>query len=230
MSWKLICHICPILLCASSYALVESKIDEKKPISIPFSKSSHNRISVCSGYVEKIFGDDTYFNISIDRMTGNAFVNVLRDIEEPITLTVVTNTGLIQDLLITSADKPSEHLILKDEEEDPIETTMSFHENTIEFLNQILEGHLPLGYGLRASLDKDTLQLPHPLMATTIRAFESPFEEVIVYSIKNTGKDPIVINAKSLKKDNASWVFFTAHELKSKEQTVCIISFQKNEN
>lgn len=233
MPWKSICLICPALLLTSAYALVESGIDEKKPIPISFSKSSHNRIAVAHGSVEKIFGDETYFNISVDRTTGNAFINVLRDITEPTTLTVVTGTGLIQDLAVTSANIPSEHLILKDKEEEKeelIETTSNFHGATIEFLNQILEGKSPLGYGERAVSDSDTLQLPQPLSASAIKVFEGPFEEVAVYSIKNTGKNPIIIDSQSLKKGNISWVFCNAHELKAKEQVVCIISFPKNEN
>jgi len=231
MSWKLAYFLLPTLLCTTTYALVEQKIDEKKPLSIVFSKSSHNRISIECGSVEKIFGDETYFNINIDRTTGNAFVNVLREISEPTTLTIVTSAGLIQDLAVISADKPSEHLILKEEdaEKDVIETTSNFHGHTVEFLNQILEGKTPMGYGQRALIDQDNLELPQPLVVSVIRAFEGPFEEVIVYSVKNGGKDPIIINSDSLKKKKASWVFLNAHELKSREQALCIISFPKNE-
>lgn len=231
MSWKLTCCFLPTLLCSSIYGLVEQKINEKKPLTLSFSKASHNRISVEGGSVEKIFGDESYFNINIDRMTGNAFINVLRDIPEPTTLTVVTSSGLIQDLAVTSADKPSEQLILKEDdvEDSLIETTANFHGHTIDFLNQILEGKIPLGYGLRDLSDKDNLQLPAPLVISVIKVFEGPFEEILVYSIKNAGKDPI-INSDSLKKDKASWVFLNAHELKAREQAVCIISLPKNEN
>lgn len=232
MSWKLMYCIYPTLLCSSIYALMEHQIDEKKPLSIQFSKTSHNRISIDRGSVEKIFGDETYFNISIDRTTGNAFINVLRDIPDHMTLTVVTNAGLIQDLAVASADKSSEHLILKEEEENDelIAPPSNFHGPTIEFMNKILEGKSPLGYGGRAVTDKDILQLPYPLTASPIKAFEGPFEEVLVFNIKNNGKDPIIINSESLKKDNASWVFLNAHELKAREQAVCIISFPKSEN
>lgn len=232
MSWKPIYCIYPLLLCNSVYGLVEHKIDEKKPLTIQFSKTSHNRISVERGSVEKIFGDESYFNINIDRTTGNAFVTVLRDIPDPMTLTVVTNAGLIQDLAIASTDKLSEHLILKEEEDvdELIAPPSNFHGPTIEFLNKLLEGKSPLGYGQRALNDKDILKLPHPLSASPIKAFEGPFENVLVFNIKNAGKDPIIINSETLKKDNASWVFLNAHELNAKEQVLCIISFPKSEN
>lgn len=231
MSWKTVIYTIPTLLFSSMYALVEHRIDEKQPLSLIFSKTSHNRISVKEGSVERIFGDESYFNISIDRATGNAFVNVLRDIHEPITLTVTTSSGLIQDLTIASSEKPSEHLILKEEEkqEDLIETTANFHGPTVDFLNKILEGSIPLGYGFRSVDEQDHLPLPNPLIASIIKVFEGPFEEVHVYSIKNSGKNPIIINSNALKKEQASWVFLNAHELKAKEQALCIISFPKSE-
>ena len=41
-----------------------------------------------------------------------------RDIPAPVTLTVITSSGLIQDLLVVSSDQSSEYLILKEEEEN----------------------------------------------------------------------------------------------------------------
>lgn len=233
MSWKMALCLSPIFTCSAMHALIEQQIDEKKPIELVFSTSSHNRISVEDGGVEKVFGDESYFNINIDRATGNAFVNVLRDItEHPSTLTVVTSSGFIQDLSVSSSDKPSEHLILKDvrEEEELIETTSNFHVHTVEVLNKILEGKIPLGYGQKTASDGETINLPYPLVASFIKAFEGPFEEIMVYSIKNVGKHPIVIDADTIKKEKASWVFLNAHELKAKEQVVCIVSFPKNEH
>lgn len=227
--------ICALSLlgCNSMHALIEQKIDEKNPIEVVFSTSSHNRISIERGSVEKAFGDETCFNINIDRATGNAFVNVLKDITGcPVTLTVLTSSGFIQDLLVSSSEKPSEHLILKEDafEEDLIETTSNFHVHTVELLNKILEGKVPQGYGQRAAEEHEAIQLPYPLASASIKVFEGPFENIVVYSIKNMGKRTVVINADSIKKENSSWVFLNSHELKSKEQVVCVISFSKNES
>ena len=231
MSWKYHFLIFSTLLCCSGHALIEQTIDEKKPVPVVLSKTSHNRIAVQEGGVDRVFAAEAYFNISIDRTTGNAFVTVIREIPEAITLTVVTNSGLIQDLSVTAADKPSEHLILKEEGDDEGvgEKPALFHEHTVGFLNQILEGHVPLGYGQRELTQKDALELPKPLIVFPVKAFEGAFEEVVVYTIKNGGKDPIILNAESLKKRGASWVFLNAHELKAKEGVVCLISTPKSE-
>lgn len=232
MTWKLACCLVSILSYTSAYALIEHPINEKKTIPVSLSTVSHNRISIEKGSVEKIFGDETCFSISIDRTTGNAFVNLSKTLTDPMTLTVVTSSGLIQDLSVTSSDKPSEHLILKESEEKIDEltsTTSDFHGHTIDFLNKILEGKIPLGYGQRPLQPDERLSLPHPLSSTPIEAFEGPYEHIIVYKIKNTGKDSVVMSADSLKKGRVLWVFLNAHELKPKEELLCIISYPKNE-
>ncbi len=232
MNLKLSCCLVATLAYGSLFALIEQPINEKKTIPISFSTVSHNRISIDRGSVEKIFGDETCFNISIDRTTGNAFVNLTKDLTDPMTLTVVTSSGLIQDLSVTSSDKPSEHLILKEVEDDVddlMTATADFHGPTIDFLNKILEGKVPLGYGQRPLQANEHLSLPHPLSTTTLEAFEGPFEKIIVYKIKNTGKDSVIMNAEAIKKEKTSWVFLNAHELKAKEELLCIISYPKNE-
>ncbi len=232
MNWKLACCFIFSLTFSTTYALVEHPINEKKSIPISLSTTSHNRISIERGSVEKIFGDETSFNISIDRMTGNAFVNLTKELSEPITLTIVTSSGLIQDLSVTASDKPSEHLILKELDDDLEEyttKTADFHGHTIDFLNKILEGKIPLGYGQRSLAAHEHMTLPHPLSATTLEAFEGPFENVLVYKIKNMGKDSVIMNADALRKDKASWVFLNAHELKAQEEILCIVSYPKNE-
>ncbi len=230
--WKLGCFLFSTVAYTSLHALIEQPINEKKPIPIALSTTSHNRISIERGSVEKIFGDESCFNISIDRTTGNAFVTLTKDLTEPMTLTIVTGSGLIQDLSVTTSDKPSEHLILKeveDEMDEAMQTTADFHGPTIDFLNKILEGKIPLGYGQRPLQTQERLSLPHPLTTTPIEAFEGPFENIIVYKIKNTGKDSVILNAESLKKEKASWVFLNANELKPKEELLCIISYPKME-
>lgn len=228
-------------------AFKEAPIQEKIPLSVTFSTTSHNRISVQDGSVEKILGPEAFFEIHIDRTTGNAFVTLHRSLPHPITLTVVTSTGLIQDLVISSSEGPSQHVILQEpsEPDELISISTDVHSPTIDLLNSILEGKVPLGYGQKEIqttssssspeslaeklLEKELLHLPSPLVSSPLKAFESPFEEIWVYKIQNQGKDPILLHSQVLKRPPLSWVFLAAHELKSQQQTICILSYPKEE-
>lgn len=212
-------------------ASIEQAINEKESLIVRFSRNSHNRISVDQGSVRKLLGDPSLFSVSIDETIGQAFVNVLQDIVEiPASLTVVTHSGQVQDILVFSDSKPSEHLILKEEAAD-LENlsfpSLELHTHTIEFLNEIFSGRTPLGYGKRELVVGDKLALPSPLEATPIRVFEGPFEKIAVYKIKNIGRKPIVLKASSIKKKGDHWVFIDVNELDFTEQALCIISSPK---
>lgn len=221
----------PLLLAVSLEAVVEKRINEKTPIPIVFSRSSHNRICVEGGAVEKIIGDGAVFSVTLDASTGNAFVNVLQDVLKPITLTVVTSSGFIQDLLVSSQDCPSEQVVLKEIDEwDGIDIDTYQGSTTVEMLNKILEGKIPFGYGQRAVGNEGTLGLPKPLKAETLKVFEGPLDTIFVYRIKNDSKQAVVVMADSLKKENHSWVFLNVQELDSNQEALCIIAYPKDRN
>ena len=233
MSWDKWVMMSACLMGSSLQALVERSIDEKKPIEVHLSRTSHNRICVEGGSVEKVIGSGTLFSIAIDSSTGNAFVNLLQDIVgKPSTLTVVTRSGFIQDLTVLSKEGPSEQILLKEDEDGHEENGVSeiSHGTTVELLNQILEGKVPFGYGQRDLQIEDQMEFPKSLKALALKAFEGPYERIVVYAIQNIGKQPVVITAEDLKKTDDSWIFLNAHELKNKERALCVIGCLKDVN
>lgn len=217
-----------LLAGVSLEAFVERRINEKVPLPIVFSRGSHNRICVEGGAVEKVIGDGAIFSVTLDASTGNAFINVLQDVLKPITLTVVTSSGFIQDLLVSSQDGPSEQVVLKEVDEIEVETFQG--SAMIEMLNQILEGKVPFGYGQRAVGEEEVLELPKPLRADTLRAFEGALDTLFVYRVKNESKQAVVIVADSLKKENHSWVFLNVQNLRPNQEALCIIAYPKDRN
>lgn len=222
----------PMISGGKVYGLIEQKIDEKRLLEVTFSKRSHNRISVAGGQIAKIHGDGNAFSIMIDETTGNAFINLKKDMSDKgTTLTVITNTGSIQDLAVLSCEGPSEHLVLKEDEDLSEEIAVRhpeyYHTTTVDLLNSILEGKVPFGYGQRVLVDTDVISLPFPLAMRALKAFEGPFEEILVYEIQNTGKKQVIITPNSLKKDSNLWVFLNANQLEQKQKALCLIAYPK---
>lgn len=220
-----------ILAASSAFALVEKTIDEKHPVEVVFSTDTHNRISVEGGAVEKVFGDTALFSVNIDPATGNAFINVLKEIEKPAALTVVTSSGAAQDLLVSSKEGPSERVWLKEAEgeEWTIRPALS-HGSAIEFLNEVIDGKVPSGYGERDWEESETLDLPAPLVVTRLKALEGPFESLCVYRIQNPEYKTVVVDPEALKKGPNTWVFVNAQKLKMGTETLCIIGTAKDGN
>lgn len=217
--------------CHAVYAAIECPIDEKKPFPTSFSRQFHNRISVENGSVRKIFGDQSLFSVTIDDGIGQAFVSLVQEVaEQPAVLTVVTSSGLVQDLLVTSDGKVGEHLILKEAPEEADEQPFlshDLHALTVAFLNEILSGKLPMGYGRRELQVGDKLELPKPLQASALSVFEGPYETIVLHKISNTGRKAVALSAETIKKPGDNWVFLDAQELDFTETALCIISKPK---
>jgi hypothetical protein len=229
MSWNF--GLCAMILTASSaFALVEKTIDEKHPLDVVFSTTTHNRIAVEGGAVEKIFGDSSLFSVHIDPATGNAFIHIAKELDhKPAALTVVTSTGAVQDLLVRSSEGPSEQIVLKEEEQEEwVIRPIVSHASTLEFLTQVIDGNTPAGYGAKEW--EEDLQLPEPLFAEPVKALEGPFETLHVYRITNPEEKLIILDADVLKKDKNSWVYLSNCALKDGMESVCIIGKVKNEN
>lgn len=236
--WKI--ALFPLTLLTPLYGVVEESVDEKRPISISFSNTSHNRIGVEQGSVKKIFADETHFNISLDKATGQAFVSITRPFSDPLTLTVVTDTGKTQDLFITSMSKESEYLLLKEPQEiDPILPleTLRLHLPTIEFLNDILSGKDAIHYVIRAPRPEEELPSYHPLQVRLTKALENPFEEIAVYTITNKSRKKLELNPDYFKQGpvsqgqvsqgRVSWVFLNTYEIAPQSDALCIVSKPK---
>jgi len=207
---------------------VESQIDGKVPLRASFSTVSHNRVAVVDGAVEKIFGDNGIFSVNIDSGTGNAFVTVLRDVADiPATLSVMTSSGSVQDLLITTHQGPSEQiLLLEPEEKEPLSTLQACHTPTVELLNALLEDKTPLGYQLTSSKEEGP-DLPNPLEIRLLKNFEGPFDAISVFEIQNLGMRDITLTPEALKTENSSWVFLDSRQLGRMGRALCIIGRTK---
>lgn len=220
---------CCLLFAGSAFALVERTIDEKRPFEATLSTASHNRIAVEEGAVEKIFADSSLFSIAIDSTTGNAFLNVEKEIDEPVTITVVTSSGAVQDLLIRSSGGPSEQIRLHLPSDG---NDWAYHSDPsmaggVGVLNQIIEGSIPAGYGQREWEAADELALPAPLIAIPLKAVEGPFEILTAYEIRNPGKKLIALSPEEIKGGNA-WVFLSVRVLEQNEKAICILGRAKD--
>ena len=216
----------------SASALVEAEVNENAPLSVEFSSRAHNRISVKEGSITKVIGDDNLFQVSIDKTVCQAFITLKKEIGEfPATLTIVTGLGSVQDLVVTSnPEKQSEFVVLKEvslESDEDYAPPKAPHGDSIEFLNKVLSGGIPEGYGSCPIAASDNLVLPKPLDMVAIRALEGPFERVVVYRLVNTKKRLIQIDRKTLKGPQDFWVFLGNTQIDGNSETVCVISTSK---
>jgi hypothetical protein len=224
----------PFILTAPLVALafVEEPVNEKVPLAVEFSTRAHNRVTVKDGTISRVLGDESLFEVSIDKSTGQAFISLRREVGEfPATLTVVTGSGSVQDLVVTSnPEKLSEFVILKEQEEledEEYRQVGSPHTPSIDFLNALLSGKIPEGYGKVSEYPLDHFEVPRPLDMVAVQAIEGPFERVVIYRLINTKRRPIQIDELAIKRPEDFWVFVGNRKLSGNAETFCIVSTSK---
>lgn len=230
---------CLGLLLATNFplhALVETTIDPKSSLEVTFSLSAPNRISFEGGSITDIIVDTNACQSFLHQKTGQAFLTPLKEFQDvPTSVTLMTSSGETQTLSIFSTQKEGEIVLLTSSEKtsSPYQDELSFdyHSLTIDFLNQLLCGNIPSGYGIRElqNVNRGSLALPAHLCLTPLRLLEGPFEEIFLAEIFNSSKKKEILSSSSLKKAEDLWVFLSNPYLEPKETTLVIIATPKKE-
>ncbi|MDN3505450.1 MAG: type-F conjugative transfer system secretin TraK [Rhabdochlamydiaceae bacterium] len=211
--------------------LVESPINEKKPVEVELSSSSMNRICIDGGTVEKVIADHSLVDINIDEFTGQVFVSVFGELpQEGTTISIISGSGSVQDLFVTSAHKSSELVILNEKdwaEDSPEFLTLNLRTNSIDLLNDIIGGLLPHGYGYANNESVPCLTLPKGLESTLEQVIEGPFDRIALYHLKNTSRRSIFVSPGAFDSGEGGWTFLTDRQIKPKGSITCIISYNK---
>lgn len=212
------------------YALVEEVVDTKSSVEVTLSTTSPNRIMFEGGSITDMVLDENKFHSFLHQKTGQAFLTPLEEMKDnPTSVTVITSSGDAQTLSISAMPMPGEVIVLKEASSDVSKSeplSSDYHSSTIEFLNDILMGKVPQGYGVR-SLEGRSFSLEDPFSSKLIRLLEGPFEEIMVVEIENRSKKGIPLDVNRLKATEDLWVFVSQSFLDSGEKTLALIATKK---
>ena len=97
----------------SAYGIRVLEMAEFKRIEVSVSQDRINRISVLGDRIVQIFGDEGRFTVEQDEVNGQAFLKVQGSSTESISLSIVTESGKTQDLLLNPKKGLSDPIVLK---------------------------------------------------------------------------------------------------------------------
>ena len=96
----------------SASALIKADIDSKKKLKVSLSAKDNNRISIENGKIDKVYGAGSNLYLESDESTGQLFLKPRETLQDPVTITVITDKLETQDIEITFSDITSESLVL----------------------------------------------------------------------------------------------------------------------
>ena len=98
------------------FAATTVKVDPSKRILVAISDDSMNRMAFANDRISQVFGDEEAYTIQTDETRGQIFLKPTEaNGEKPISLTVITENGVVQDLELTPQKMATATIILKGE-------------------------------------------------------------------------------------------------------------------
>jgi hypothetical protein len=218
-----------IFVCSrQAQGVIFHNIDTTRPLQCAFSKQHQNRIAVKDGRVKKVIAPESIFSVHLENESGQLFVYSLDEFDGRVTLSVITDSGSVQDLEIWLEEKSAEVVILK--EPSPLDLEDASYgrkgsEKAVSLLKAFSRKEVPPDYIQRSS--KNIRQRKYQDEHVFVRAvdlFEGPYERICVFELVNKGTQKVVLKEGSFKAVGDSWIFIDKHELQPKERTAVFVS------
>ena len=111
--------LCSMLVANSTYATQIKTMEEGR---LSFNVSIHdlNRIEIKGDRIHQVFGNKGTFMVEHDLEKGHLYLKPMNP-SRPISLTIVSEKGVVQDLLLIPVDSPGETLILKQQDSNGLD-------------------------------------------------------------------------------------------------------------
>lgn len=222
-------HILPscfLFLCPQlSWALQIHTIDEYHPRKAQFSVSSFNRIVVERGGIKKVIAPEGAFEVEIDELTHQAFITFVRPLEEPTAISIITNAGYVQDLIIEGSKSPTETLLLKQPSKEEEILDQSPQDLIPHVLSAFARDLLPYGYVEEPVCSTDQRKENHPtLTLKPTRAFEGPYERIVVYEVIHTATVKMPLTEQMLQETDDLWMHIESPFIEPNQTQTLIIA------
>lgn len=145
-----------LALTATGKASQTLSLSENKRLSATISSTSMNRIAITNDRISQVFGDEGTFVTQSDDSTGQIFIKPSTENgTKPLSLTLITENGVTQDLTLEPKEKSASTMILKGLSKDgsmsgtprseiTLDKTLSIQENVLSLVKKALLGQLPI--------------------------------------------------------------------------------------
>jgi|GEM_PF-4978156 len=221
----LLIFFCLSLVPQIAYALIIKTIDELHPLQVTLSQQSLNRIAVENSGIRKVIAPEGLLDIQIDDVTSQAFITVIEPVDRPIAISVITDSGYVQDIEISSKDKPIETVLLKEPKKG--EETEKFLPRKLitKVIASLIQSTLPHGYVASKVLYEDIRKLRNQgLQIQALEAIEGPYEKIVKYKLINTSQVKTPLKESNFATPKDLWIFLEKDILQPNEKTQLIIA------
>lgn len=238
---RLLAWLFLVVVSRAASATVFLPIDTTVLQKATLSSLHQNRILVNGGRVLKvIYPDDGTVAVSIEEESGQAFIHTLVPNPQPITISVVTNMAVVQDIEVDFSNCSAEVIVLSLPLEDAsccqegsqppagCRTPESAHPEAIQYkVNSLLNGKVPPGY--TSCIKKvPARMIKRHIRGENIAKVTSQTEDLYIWRIENrSGYQAHNIWECELGFEGSAWIYLEKNCLNPCEVITAIVAVEK---
>lgn len=220
-----------LMLSAATYYTINTT----SPLHCYLSSNFQNRIMVENGRIKKVVATECdRLSIQIEEMTGQAFIYARDPTVKETSVSIVSETGVIQDIHICFMERMPEVIVLQDSEiancricEQPIQQIgeQAYALNKVE---EILAGKIPADYSLCSTIASKWI--PKKGIELELESkLEGPTDTIYIYQAKNILKQQQTLLECELECEGCAWVYLETNTLNPKQKILSIVAVKNYE-
>jgi conjugal transfer pilus assembly protein TraK len=201
-----------------SYNLVDHQRTQ-----VQLSNRQMNRIAVKGDRIQQVFGAEEHFHMETDDHGGQIFLKFLSDqMLEPVSLTIVTEAGLTQDLTLMPDDMEAQTVLFKpglgmDEFAEKNEISESREDKIVALILAMATGDRLEGYDIKAIGEREEKESEPAFKA--IKTYEGESFKGVVYCLQNAGETILKVTEQDVAQAGDLAVSFSSTTVSPGEST-----------
>ena len=192
----------------SCLALQTYPLIDQQSTKVVISNTEQNRIAVLGDRIQQVFGAEGTFDVQTDEEGGQIFLIVARNgfnsalqassLVKPMTITIITEEGLTQDLKLVPQSIESQSILLKPVLSMPEEPKQNRLQHVLQLLKALVRNEGLIGY-MKTPFNRQSHTLcsrltPFKLLkANLITTYHGEKFEGKIYTLLNQGKEPLFL-------------------------------------
>ncbi len=210
----------------NSYGAQLRLLSEHDKIKAIVSSRELNRIAVEGDRIAQVFGASGRFTLETDEIQGQIFIQPIGG-TKPLSLTIITESGITQDIVLTPTDIASQTIVLKrsrasSQQAKQWEISQPYQQAIINLIQALAQRKEITGF--KVQVDEQLVPLWKDLEVRQLQTYVGDRLKGVIYELKNTGNEVHILHEQHLQfaKDVAA-IALEARHLAPGEKTYLLV-------
>ena len=210
-------------------ASISCHLNTAQTLTCRFSMHQHNRILIEGGRIKKVIFPEEKLHVRMEETSGQVFIQAKTLIHEKIIVSVISQTGIVQDIEIEFTDRTSQVVILQEPivEQLPRDVFCPPYptENLSFLVDTILHNKVPTGFA-SVPITHSVKPIGSGMKAKLVGRLRGCGQDLYIYQIHNARIWKKRLLERDLTCRDALWVYLQQTCLEAKETVLAIVAVQ----